>query len=56
MYAVQEVGLRAGCPGLFTSAAVKRFAKPKLAVFLFASVSVVMKEHVFAENGSCEAM
>ena len=35
VYAVQEVGLRAVRPGLFTScsAAVKRLAKPKLAVF-----------------------
>ena len=56
VYAVQEVGLRAVRPGLFTwcSSAVKRLEAAREAVtgrVLFASVSVVMNEHVFVENG-----
>ena len=56
MYAVQEVGLRAVRPGLFTwcSSAVKRLEAAREAEtgrVLFASVSVVMNGHVFVENG-----
>ena len=56
VYAVQEVGLRAVRPGLFTwcSAAVKRLEAAREAEtgrVLFASVSVVMNGHVFVENG-----
>ena len=56
MYAVQEVGLRAVRPGLFTwcSSAVKRLEAAREAEtgrVLFASMSVVMNGHVFVENG-----
>ena len=57
VYAVQEVGVRAVRPGLFTwcSSAVKRLetaCEAETGRVLFASMSVVMKGHVFVENGS----
>ena len=56
VYAVQEVGLRAVRPGLFTwcSSAPKRLEAAREAEtggVLFASMSVVMNGHVFVENG-----
>ena len=56
IHAVEEVGLQAVCPGLFTwySSAVKWLEAARGAEtgrVLFATMSVVMQGNVFAENG-----
>ena len=56
MYAVQEVGLQVVRPSLFMwcSSAAKRLEvahESQTGRFLLASMSVVVKGHVFVENG-----
>ena len=55
VYAVQEVGLRAVRPGLFVYMVLcgrEAAREAETGRVLFASVTVVMNGHVFADNGS----